>query len=321
MPEERIGHYIHGTEPEEQRRLFLLNDLMNEGSLRALGLSSGDSVLDLGSGLGQLSRQMARAIGAAGRVVGIERDPVQLEEARRLARENGEEHLVDLRLGDAFDLPLEGDEWGGFDVAHTRFLLEHVPRPQRVVDAMVRAVRPGGRVVLEDDDHDLLRVWPEVEGFDRLWRAYLTTYDELGNDPYVGRRLVSMLEAAGAQPVRNDMLFFGSCAGQDAFEAFVGNFVGLLEGAADTIVESAALEREKLEEGDLLLFCSDGFEDCANGDSEPFGDRRLSEVLAGAGGEPAQQVADGLIAASNAFATDIGDDRTLVVIRAIEKPV
>lgn len=245
---ESSGQYIHGSAPEEQHRLGLLNQLLNKSSLEALRLRGAERVLDLGSGLGQLSRAIARVVGKD-RVVAVERDPEQLESALRLAREAGEEGLVDFRRGDAFDLPLSRDEWGAFDLAHTRFLLEHVPRPQAVVDGMVRAVRPGGRIVLEDDDHDLLRLWPEVANFERLWRAYLRTYDQLGNDPYIGRRLVEMLKRAGADPIGNDMLFFGSCSGNPSFDDFVRNFVGLLEGAPQAILEATNLEPAELKEG------------------------------------------------------------------------
>lgn len=248
MSEPRESRYIHGTEPQEQRRLARLNDLMNEGSLRALDLRRGDLVLDLGSGLGQLSRSMARKVGPGGRVIGIERDPAQIETARRLAREAGEEGLVEFRQGTASELPISEQERGAFDVAHARFVLEHVREPQAIVDAMARAVRPGGRVVLEDDDHDLLRLWPEAPGFERLWQAYIASYRRLGNDPYVGRQLASLLEAAGATPHRTDMLFFGGCAGDATFPAFVDNFVGLVVGAAETIVESSTMDRGELEE-------------------------------------------------------------------------
>lgn len=241
------GQYIHGSAPAEQRRLSLLNNLLNDSSLRALGAGAGERVLDVGSGLGQLSRAIARVAGP-GNVIGVERDPQQIAEAERQAEAGGERGLVDFRQGDATELPLADDEWGGFDVAHSRFLLEHLADPQAVVDGMVRAVRPGGRIVLEDDDHDLLRLYPAVPNFERLWGAYIETYDRLGNDPYIGRRLVSLLHAAGAAPARNDLLFFGSCAGNPSFQAFVDNFVGLILGAPERIIDNSSLTRNELDQ-------------------------------------------------------------------------
>jgi len=94
-------------------------------------------------------------------VVGIERSAEQIAEARRQAVAAGEEDLADSRQGDVFAMLLRDDEWGRFDVAHARFLLEHVPDPLTVVRSMVRTVRVGGRVVLEDDDHEVIRLWPE----------------------------------------------------------------------------------------------------------------------------------------------------------------
>jgi ubiquinone/menaquinone biosynthesis C-methylase UbiE len=234
--------YIHGTSPEEQRRLSVLNGFINDGSLRELGLRGGESVLDVGCGLAQLTRAMARAVGATGRVVGVEKDPAQLAEAKRQAAEVNEEQLLDLREGDAYTLPLFENEWGAFDIAHARFVLEHVGDPLRVVRGMVQAVRPGGRIVLEDDDHEVLRLHPEPPGFRSLWEAYMRTYDRLGNDPYVGRRLVSLLHQAGARPVRNTWIFFGSCASQPTFDAVVNNALSILRGARETILRQSLLD-------------------------------------------------------------------------------
>jgi ubiquinone/menaquinone biosynthesis C-methylase UbiE len=233
---------IHGSTAPEQRRLSIMNDLLNEAALREMALKGGEKILDVGSGLGQLTRAMARAAGSGARVLGVERDSRQLAEAIRLARENGEENRVELRAGDALALPLRPDEWGTFDIAHARFVLEHVRDPLAVVRQMVAAVHLGGRLVLQDDDHDLLRLWPEPPGLAMVWQAYMRTYDRLGNDPYIGRRLVSLLHQAGARPVRNHWLFFGSCAGYASLEPLAENLIHILEGARETVLAQALVE-------------------------------------------------------------------------------
>ena len=239
--------YIHGSKPREQRRLSLMNRLLNESCIRELALEGGEAVLDVGSGLGQFTRELARAAGPEGRVVGIEGDPKQLAAARRLAGAEGEADGVEWRRGDVRSLPLARGEWGRFDVAHARFVLEHVGEPERVVEQMVRAVRRGGRVVLSDDDHQVLRLWPEPPGLDELWRTYIRAYDRLGCDPFIGRRLVALLHGAGARPVRNHWVFFGSCAGRPEFPALVENLIGVIESARAAITGPLALPARQFE--------------------------------------------------------------------------
>jgi ubiquinone/menaquinone biosynthesis C-methylase UbiE len=235
MRSQKSQRYIHGSKPKEQRRLSSLNELLNQACLRELALTGGEAVLDVGSGLGQFTRDMARAVAPDGRVIGVEQDEQQLAEARRQAQEVDEVDLVEWRHGDALELPLEKSEWGRFDVAHARFVLEHVREPEQVVRQMVRAVRRGGRVVLADDDHQVLRLWPEPPGFVKLWQAYIRAYEHLGCDPFVGRRLVALLRDAGAKPRRNHWIFFGSCAGAPEFPAFVRNAIGVIETAREVI--------------------------------------------------------------------------------------
>ena len=92
--------YIHGTSPEEQRRLSLMNDvLLNPSSLREMNLRGDERVIDFGAGLGQFTRAMARAV-PRGRVVGIERDPQQLAGARKLAEDDIHAKSVEFRSGD-----------------------------------------------------------------------------------------------------------------------------------------------------------------------------------------------------------------------------
>ena len=81
--------YLHGTAPDEQDRLGLMNRLLNENSLRELRLPPGDRVLNVGCGLGQLSRDIARQVGPAGKVVAVERSSEQLDVAPRACGRSG----------------------------------------------------------------------------------------------------------------------------------------------------------------------------------------------------------------------------------------
>jgi ubiquinone/menaquinone biosynthesis C-methylase UbiE len=242
MADPATSAYIHGTSPGEQERLSLLNAFVNDACLREIRLAPGQRVLDVGSGLGQFTRLMGRAVAPDGAALGIERDAEQRAGAARRARDAGEAALAEFREGDAARLPLRPDERGTFDVVFARFVLEHLPDPAAAVGEMVSAVRSGGRVVLADDDHDSLRLHPEPPGVMPAWRAYIRAYEDMGCDPYIGRRLVALLHEAGARPRRSTILFFGACAGHETFPAVVRNFAGILLGARERIVAGGVFE-------------------------------------------------------------------------------
>lgn len=234
--------YLHGTSAEEHDRLELMNGILNVPALRELALAGGERVLDLGAGTALFSRAMAGAL-PEGRVVAVELDAQQLARARRVAAGTGN---LELRQGDAADPPLGEGEWGSFDVVHARFLLEHVESPLDVVRVMVRAARPGGRIVLVDDDHSLMRLWPPSPEFDRLWGIYTRQYGALGYDGDVGRRLISLLHDAGAKPRRASMLFYGGCSGEPVFGSIVENVAMLFEGVSERIAATGDMDLEQV---------------------------------------------------------------------------
>ena len=65
----------------------------------AAGIGRGDRVLDVGCGTGAVAREVARRVGAEGRVVGLDLNPRMLAVAQRVAPE------IEWRQGDAGDLP------------------------------------------------------------------------------------------------------------------------------------------------------------------------------------------------------------------------
>lgn len=246
--EKAKANYIHGSQEEEQVRLSALNDFLNKGCLEKLPIFEDAHIIDVGSGLGQFSRLMASRVGELGRVVGVERDPQQWQKATALAEEDGEEELVDFRLGDAYELPLKAAEWGSFDMAFSRFVLEHLGNPSLAVAQMAKAVKNGGRVILTDDDHSTYRLSPEPPGFSLIWSAYIRSYERIGNDPFIGRRLTSLLYESGLRPSRLTSVFFGACAGETTFPIISDNLIGILEGAKELMLQQQLITSKYFEE-------------------------------------------------------------------------
>jgi ubiquinone/menaquinone biosynthesis C-methylase UbiE len=239
--------YIHGSQPDEQQRLSKLNKMLNQACMQVLQPKEGERILDVGSGLGQFTRAMAKRAGI--KALGIERDIQQLHAAKDFAKADQEEHLVDFRQGDANDLPLLEEEVESFDLVHCRFVLEHVKHPDKVMDQMILGVKKGGRVVICDDDHSTFTPTPTPFGFKALWEAYIRSYDRLGNDPFVGRRLVELMHTAGLTQIRNQLVFFGGCAYEEKFELVADNLIGILSGAKGFMLAEHLIDERTFDQG------------------------------------------------------------------------
>ncbi|MCC6803288.1 MAG: class I SAM-dependent methyltransferase [Anaerolineae bacterium] len=105
-----------------------------------LSIEPGKRWLDVGSGTGALSQTILRMCEPLS-VTGIDRS----EGFVAYASEQVQDARVEFRVGDAQDLPVET---GTFDAAVSGLMLNFVPQPQRAVDEMARALKPGGTAAL-----------------------------------------------------------------------------------------------------------------------------------------------------------------------------
>lgn len=234
--------YIHGITPAEQNRLTILNDLLNERCLQKIKITSGSRVLDVGSGLGIMTESFSKKAGPNGFCLGIERSDAQLKTASGLQKKG-----LEFRKGDAYQLPLTTDEISSFDLVYCRFLLEHLPDPNRAAKEMLRALKPGGQLIIADDDHQNMILYPEPEGFQTLWSAYIDSYLMIGNDPFIGRKLPRLLLENGCKEVRNDLVFFGDVAGTPSFEFYAKNLCEVIATARGLMLENDLILSESYE--------------------------------------------------------------------------
>lgn len=99
---------------------------------------AGERILDLGCGDGALTRKIADA-GAV--VKGIDKSPDLLAAARQLS--------LDVEEGDGHELAFDQE----FDAVFSNAALHWMNQPEKVIDGVWRALRPGGRFVAEFGGH------------------------------------------------------------------------------------------------------------------------------------------------------------------------
>jgi len=109
-------------------------------------ISSGEKVVDIGSGSGFDSFLAAGMVGADGYVIGIDMTQEMLDKSRDNIAAVGVDH-VEFREGLAEELPVE-DGWA--DVVISNGVFNLCADKKAVFEEVMRVLRPGGRLQLAD---------------------------------------------------------------------------------------------------------------------------------------------------------------------------
>ncbi len=158
--------------------------------LRVLALREGDRVIDVGSGPGFLAADIGMAVGAEGRVYGIDvsESMVAMSQARCTAQP-----WIECRVGDATHLPFADAD---FDVVISTQVYEYVSDVPTALAELYRVLRPGGRALILDTDWDSI-VWHTTDQVRR--DRILAAWNDHLVDPYLPRTLTQKLKHAGFQ--------------------------------------------------------------------------------------------------------------------------
>jgi len=128
--------WLERDEREREERTDLL--------LRELALAPGMQVADVGAGTGYHARRMARLVAPGGSVHAVDVQPRMLQQLQERARREGLDNIQPV-LGAAADTRLASSS---IDLALLVDVYHELEYPVEAMASVVRALRPGGRVVL-----------------------------------------------------------------------------------------------------------------------------------------------------------------------------
>jgi ubiquinone/menaquinone biosynthesis C-methylase UbiE len=115
--------------------------------VRALNIREGNVVADIGSGAGYFALKLSQLVGKSGEVlaVDIQRVPLIFLRARTLLRN---QYNVDTIRGEPDDPKLSSQQ--PVDAVLIVNAYHEFDHPQRILECVIRALRPGGRLVIVD---------------------------------------------------------------------------------------------------------------------------------------------------------------------------
>lgn len=225
----------HQVRVSDIERPYMATEAVRQrmATLRALALSAGETVVDIGCGNGLLTFDMAFDVGANGRVIGIDNNPEMLDHAGSRCASFKQ---VSLKKATAEDLPLP-DEF--CDAAACAQVLLHVAEPATAIHEMRRILKPGGRLAIVETD------WRSVvlnTSDETLTRRIFDAWDGAVANPNLPVRLGPMLRAHGFAALRIEAVPILDTSYSD------GSFsVNSIEGFAEAARKRGAIQQREAE--------------------------------------------------------------------------
>ena len=188
---------MHAQSHQSDPRILVRRTLARDHRFLAGLLRPGQSVLDVGCGLGAITAGIAKTVGPAGNVIGLDRDETLLQLARTEYRTVSNLEFV---RGDAIDL----DYHAQFDIVTAARTLQWIAEPALAISQMRKAIQQGGRLVVLDYNH-LRNHWsPEPPyGFSKVYQAFLAWRQANCWDNEMAEHLPELFHLAGLDEVES----------------------------------------------------------------------------------------------------------------------
>jgi len=188
--------YILGTDAQELHRLGIQHQVWSEEAQHGWQLAqfgAGHTLLDLGSGPGFCTKEMAYLAGQEGKVIGVDLSPSYIEHLKQVAA------LYQLNiepvLAEFNEMTLEDNSLDGM---YCRWALAWLSNPKEILQKVYKALKPGGKMVIHEYyDWSTHQTEPPLPGLKRAITAALKSFKDSDAEIDIGRELPRLLTDMG----------------------------------------------------------------------------------------------------------------------------
>lgn len=182
--------FASAEQQAEFARLKLIEDAFDAQTqqiIQSSGIVSGWKCLELGPGAGSILAWLGDLVGNCGQVVGVDKniafiEPISAPQITKVA-------------GDILDVELENNT---FDLIHARYVLIHISESVNVIKKLVKLLKPGGLLVLEEPDFTAAQVINNIstneQAQQRVNAAISQMFININLDPAFGLKLPLLLQ-------------------------------------------------------------------------------------------------------------------------------
>ncbi len=188
--------YILGTDHKELHRLGLQHQVWASETTRSwetAQFSEGQTLLDLGSGPGFCSKELAYITGAKGKVIAVDQSKHYIDFLNQIAQTH--QLNIETMLSNFDDMKLTPNSLDGM---YCRWALAWLSDPKKTLSKVFDALKPNGKMVIHEYyNWSTHQTEPQMEGLAKAIGAALKSFKDSPNEIDIGRFLPSMLTDLG----------------------------------------------------------------------------------------------------------------------------